>query len=213
VAAAAAVAESLLLAGPAGSLEALLEIPPSAGDGCAVVCHPHPQHGGTMHNKVVHTLARACRDLGVASLRFNYRGVGASAGQYAEGIGETADALAVAAWAGTRFRGQRLVLAGFSFGGAVAFNAAARLGPAALVTVAPAVDRVAPVAASAPPCPWLIVQGSGDDIVAPDRVCAWAATFQPPPTMALLPGVGHFFHGALTELRAAVIGFEGLRRR
>ena len=202
-----ATAESLTLAGPAGALEALLEVPVARSSGYAVICHPHPLQGGTLHNKVVHTLARAFHERGCASLRFNYRGVGASAGHYAEGAGETDDAVAVAAWAAERFGAQPLALAGFSFGGAVAFNAALRLAPDTLITVAPAVDRVGVASGPRPTGRWLIVQGAADDIVAPARVASWAGGFSPPPELTLLPGVGHFFHGALNELRAAVVSF------
>ena len=166
-----------------------------------------------MHNKVVHTLARAFQELGFASLRFNYRGVGASAGTFADGVGETDDVLAVAAWATARYvqpasTPPPLALAGFSFGGAVAFNAATRLAAALLIAVAPAVDRVV-VTSTTPLCPWLIVQGAADEVVAAERVQAWAASFAPAPEMVLLPGVGHFFHGALNELRAAALSFAG----
>ena len=86
--------ESLFIEGPTGTLETLAENFDATPKGIMVVCHPHPLHGGTMHNKVVHTLARAGQELGLASLRFNYRGVGKSEGNYGEGIGETDDLLA-----------------------------------------------------------------------------------------------------------------------
>jgi alpha/beta superfamily hydrolase len=210
--------QALVIAGPAGTLEAVLEEPVGV-TGCAVICHPHPLQGGTLHNKVVHTLARAFQELGFAALRFNYRGVGASAGSYGDAVGETDDALAVAAWARARYAPAPsmqmslaqfpLALAGFSFGGAVAFKAAVTLAPALLITVAPAVDRVAVADSAHLRCPWLIVQGAADEVVAAERVQAWAAGFVPPPDMALLPGVGHFFHGALNELRAAAVSFAG----
>ncbi|MFO7278462.1 MAG: alpha/beta hydrolase, partial [Pseudomonadota bacterium] len=119
--------EPVRLDGPAGVLEALLEEPADAVPGrFAVVCHPHPLHGGTMNNKVVHTLARTFNELGIRSLRFNFRGVGASEGSYAEGIGETEDALAVIEWGRVRWPGAEPLLAGFSFGGIVALRAAGR---------------------------------------------------------------------------------------
>lgn len=196
------------VAGPAGALEALLEPPESgAGSGFAVICHPHPLHGGTMHNKVVHTLARTLQQAGCHTLRFNYRGVGSSEGSYAEGIGETLDALAVIDFGRQRFRDLPVTLTGFSFGGAVAFRAARTAAPARLITVAPAVDRVAVDEIAHPDCPWLIVQGEADDVVDPRQVRGWVARFTPPPQLLLLPGVGHFFHGALGQLQAAVLGF------
>jgi uncharacterized protein len=201
-------ATALLLPGPAGQLEVLLELP-GAGlpQGAAVVCHPHPLFGGTLQNKVTHTLARAALALGFAALRFNFRGVGRSAGFHDGGIGETGDALAVCAHARRQWPGQPLLLAGFSFGGAVAIRAAAAVQPALLITVAPAVDRVS--LADLPPirCPWLFVLGEADDQVDPAQVRAWAASHAPDAQLVSLPGVGHFFHGVLNQLQAVVVGF------
>ncbi len=194
---------SLVIDGPAGSLEALLEDPGADGRHFAVVCHPHPLHGGTMHNKVVHTLARALQEQGMPTLRFNYRGVGASAGAYDDGRGETEDALAVIAWGRRRWPGAQLVLAGFSFGAAVALRAALAAGAAQLITVAPAITHPG-AAPLRPACPWLLVAGDADDLVDFGQLRAWAAAFQPPPTLRVLAGGDHFFHGRLQELRAAV---------
>ena len=194
---------SLVIDGPAGSLEALLEDPGADGRHFAVVCHPHPLHGGTMHNKVVHTLARALQEQGMPTLRFNFRGVGASAGAYDDGRGETEDALAVIAWGRRRWPGAQLVLAGFSFGAAVALRAALAAGAAQLITVAPAITHPG-AAPLRPACPWLLVAGDADDLVDFGQLRAWAAAFQPPPTLRVLAGGDHFFHGRLQELRAAV---------
>ena len=194
---------SLVIDGPAGSLEALLEDPGADGRHFAVVCHPHPLHGGTMHNKVVHTLARALQEQGMPTLRFNYRGVGASAGAYDDGRGETEDALAVIAWGRRRWPGAQLVLAGFSFGAAVALRAALAAGAAQLITVAPAITHPG-AAPLRPACPLLLVAGDADDLVDFGQLRAWAAAFQPPPTLRVLAGGDHFFHGRLQELRAAV---------
>ncbi len=194
---------SLVIDGPAGSIEALLEDPGADGRHFAVVCHPHPLHGGTMHNKVVHTLARALQEQGMPTLRFNYRGVGASAGAYDDGRGETEDALAVIAWGRRRWPGAQLVLAGFSFGAAVALRAALAAGAAQLITVAPAITHPG-AAPLRPACPWLLVAGDADDLVDFGQLRAWAAAFQPPPTLRVLAGGDHFFHGRLQELRAAV---------
>lgn len=202
-------AERLRLAGPAGDIEALVEIPAEGGapQRFGVVCHPHPLYGGTLDNKVVYTLARAFVELGVPSIRFNFRGVGGSAGQYEEGRGETADALAVIAYGRGRWPGASLWLAGFSFGGAVAVRAAAQSSPEKLVTVAPGITRVAMDGAASPACPWLIVQGDADDVIEPTAVRDWANQQSPAPTLRLLTGAGHFFHGRLHELRQVVLDF------
>ena len=204
--------ERLALAGPAGALEALIESPAGEAAGApvsafGVVCHPHPLYRGTMENKVVWTLARACTQLGAPAIRFNFRGVGASGGGYDEGRGETADALAVIAAGRQRWPGAQLWLAGFSFGGVVALRAARQQPPACLITVAPGITRIEPGAAAAPACPWLIVQGAADDVMPAEAVIEWARGLSPAPELALLPGAGHFFHGRINELRDLVVGF------
>jgi hypothetical protein len=197
------------IAGPVGSLEARTEdpAPGTAPRVVGVVCHPHPLHGGTMQNKVVHTTARAMQELGAPTVRFNFRGVGASEGRYDEGVGEVEDALAACAWARATWRCDALWLAGFSFGSAVALRAAIAARPAALVTVAPPVGRIIVNPVERPPCPWLVVQGERDELVDAAEVRRWVSALAPPPRLALLAGAEHFFHGQLGELRAAVIGF------
>jgi alpha/beta superfamily hydrolase len=195
-----------MIDGPVGALAAIIEDPlPEPPRGFAVLCHPHPLHGGTMQNKVVHTLARAFQEAGYASVRFNYRGVGASAGHYDEGRGETQDALAVIAWGRRRWPAAPLALAGFSFGALVALRAAAVESPQRLISVAPAVAQSEYAGIVRPECPWLIVQGEADELVDYRAVQAFAARFVPPPDLRLLPGVGHFFHGRLQELRMLVL--------
>lgn len=197
--------QTLMIPGPSGDLEAILEIP-AAGDGTrvAVVCHPHPLHGGTMLNKVVHTLARTFNECDVATVRFNYRGVGKSVGVYDEGRGETRDALAVIDWALQRRPGSRLWLAGFSFGGGVAIRAAAERKTERLVTVAPAVARAPEEVQSLPDCPWLVVQGDQDEVIDPQLVFAWAKTLPSSAELEVLKEAGHYFHGRLAHLREAV---------
>lgn len=194
--------EKLTLQGGAGGIEALLDKPAAEPTAVAVVCHPHPLFQGTMHNKVAHMLARALTDLGALALRFNFRGVGASAGTHDRGDGETDDTVTAAQWLREQQPGLPLWLGGFSFGAMVALRAAPRLEPAALVTVAPPVDRVDKLIR--PPCPWLLLQGEDDDVVGAEAVLAWARALDPPPDIATFPGVGHFFHGNLNALRDTV---------
>jgi uncharacterized protein len=203
--------EALTLDAPAGRIEALLDTPPGPlAPAVGVVCHPHPQHQGTMLNKVVHTLSRALNDLQIPSVRFNFRGVGASEGAYADGIGETEDVLAVAAWAQRRYPGAELWLAGFSFGAAVAIRAALSTACHQLISVAPPVARMANLLDGARPrCPWLLIQGAADEVVSAGDVVAWAGGLDPPPELVLLPDVDHFFHGRLTLLRDTVVGHVG----
>ena len=158
-----------------------------------------------MSNKVVHTLARTLQEQGLATVRFNYRGVGQSQGSYDEGRGETDDALAVIAWGRARWPHAPLILAGFSFGSMVALRAAPSAQPARLITVAPPVMRAEFGAIEQPQCPWLIIQGEADEVVDYREVAAFAARFSPAPVLRLLPGVDHFFNGRLPELRQAVI--------
>jgi uncharacterized protein len=204
--------ERLTLEGPAGDLEALIETPQADGQIAApaafgVVLHPHPLYGGTMDNKVVWTLARAFQERGVPTIRFNFRGVGASAGSHDEGRGETADALAVIAFGRERWPHAELWLAGFSFGGAVAVRVAGEARPARLVLVAPGINKTDVSDAAPPACPWLIVQGEADEVVPADVVTGWARRLSPAPELSVLPGTGHFFHGRINELRDTVLGF------
>lgn len=204
-----AAVERLTIAGPAGLLESICEGADEAlGPGVprfAVVCHPHPLFGGTMDNKVVTTLARALHEAGIPTLRFNFRGVGRSTGEFDAGVGETEDARAVAAWGAGRWPGRELVIAGFSFGAFVALRLAQDTRAAQLITVAPPVVRFDFSGLIAPACPWLVVQGDADEVVSPQEVVAWAETMKPRPHLIVMPGVGHFFHGRLPDLRDAVV--------
>ncbi len=158
-----------------------------------------------MDNKVVTTLARALQECGIPTVRFNFRGVGASAGTYDEGRGETADAAAVADWAASRWPQTDLFLAGFSFGAYVAMRLAAARPVKQLITVAPPVQRFDFSAVAKPACPWLLIQGEADELVDVKEVLAWADAPKTSLRVVLMPGVGHFFHGHLTDLRDAVV--------
>ena len=199
--------DALTIPGPAGRIEALLETPREPdGRRIAVLCHPHPQHQGTMKNKVVHTLSRAMNDLGMPAIRFNFRGVGASEGAFSEGIGETEDVLAVVDWAAGKFPDYERCLLGFSFGGIVAARAALSVSPVQLITVAPAATRMGGLLdGRQPECPWLIVQGESDDVVPCDEIVAWVNGLTPGPELVVVPDTGHFFHGRLTRLREIVV--------
>ncbi len=188
--------------GPAGTLECVVEAPADSVRGVAVICHPHPQHGGTMDNKVVQTLARALRQIGYRTVRFNFRGVGASQGHWDEGRGEVDDALAVIA--AKREQGLPLVLAGFSFGGYVAAEAAAKLTGTdradRLVLVGPSTERQQ---LPAVPDHTLVIHGELDDVVPLSATLAWARPQSLP--VVVIPGGGHFFHGQLGLLKNIVL--------
>lgn len=196
------------IAGPVGRIELATDRPEGEPHGVAVICHPHPQFGGTLDNKVVQTLARSFLQLGWASVRFNFRGIGASDGAWDQGRGEVEDALAVVAHArhesGSSIRASALVLAGFSFGGFVAAEAARRLPDDAkalrLVLVAPSTEKQ-----SVPPVPadTLVIHGDVDDVVPLAATLAWARPQALP--VVVFPGVGHFFHGQLALLKTTVV--------
>jgi hypothetical protein len=195
------------IAGPAGPLEVAVDQLRDADPfGTALICHPHPQHGGTLDNKVVQTLARAWVQIGWRALRFNFRGVGASGGTWDEGRGEIADAMAVVA---AEAADGPIALAGFSFGGYVASQVASRLAaagraPHALVLVGPATRNfgVAPV-----PAGTLVVHGEHDDVVPLSATLDWARPQSLP--VVVVPGGGHFFHGQLPLLKSIVLRHLG----
>jgi alpha/beta superfamily hydrolase len=203
--------EVLTLAGPAGALEAKLEYEDAetAPAAFGVVCHPHPLFGGTMDNKVTHVLARAMIERGAPAFRFNFRGVGASAGAFDNGRGEVDDLATVVAEGRRRYPSAALWLGGFSFGAFVALRAAERLAPAKLVAVAPPVARFELGDVAHPDCDWMLVQGDADDVVPPDAVLAWAEKQPHKPRLHVLGGAGHFFHGRLHDLKPLVLDFLG----
>lgn len=196
--------QSIVIEGPCGALEAVLtsgEVPGLM----AVICHPNPVQGGTMQNKVVHTLMRTARDLGASTLRFNFRGVGSSAGQHDYGVGEVDDCLAVIDWALKQEGVSRLWLMGFSFGGFVAAAAASRLArwPERVVLVAPSVVKQDFAALKPLAGPVCVMMGEDDDVVAPAAVYAAFADEQAAEVVRF-PETGHFFHGKLVPLKAEV---------
>ncbi|MBJ9975764.1 alpha/beta fold hydrolase [Pseudomonas sp. S75] len=195
----------LFIDGPEGPLEALyLDVADARG--AVLICHPNPVQGGTMLNKVVSTLQRTARDAGYVTLRFNYRGVGQSAGSHDMGAGEVADAQAAAAWLRERHPPLALTLLGFSFGGFVAASLAGRLEAdgaplAQLFMVAPAVMRLTEQFPLPEHCALTVIQPDSDEVVEPDLVYEWSDALARPHELLKVAECGHFFHGKLTDLK------------
>ena len=188
--------------GPAGALEVVCNVPDMPLSGIALIAHPHPHQGGTLDNKVVQTLAKTFFALGYVAVRFNFRGVGGSAGEFADGIGETDDALMVLAHAKAKY-GEALpvVLAGFSFGSFVQTRVAKAMDAQRLVLIGPAVRRFA---VEEVPADTIVVHGETDDVVPLADVLAWARPLELP--IIVFPGCGHFFHGRLPQLQRVITG-------
>jgi len=198
----------VLIDGPVGQLEALY-LDSAEPRGLALLCHPNPVQGGTMLNKVVSTLQRTARDAGLVTLRFNYRGVGASAGSHDMGTGEVEDALAAARWLRAQYPELPLTLLGFSFGGFVAASLGGQLEAqgaklSGLFMVAPAVMRLLeqyPLPAS---CPITVIQPETDEVIDPQLVYNWSNDLSRPHELLKVAECGHFFHGKLPELKELV---------
>lgn len=193
--------ERYTIPGPAGLLEVALNVPPPPHAGLALISHPNPVEGGTLDNKVVHTIAKTLFALSCVAVRYNYRGVGASAGVYDDGVGETGDALAALAHARERFAGLAIVLAGFSFGAFIASRVAQTVPTERMLLVGPAVGRFA---VETVPADTIVIHGEQDDVVPLADVFEWARPQQLPVTV--FPGCGHFFHGRLPQLSQVIAG-------
>ena len=154
-----------------------------------------------MYNKVVTIIERAMRELGLRTVLFNFRGVGASEGTFDDGYGETDDLFAVVEWVRRTRPHDQLWLGGFSFGAYVSLRAAVNLSLGQLISIAPPVDRYGFANLPRPECPWLVVQGDEDDVVSADAVQTWADSTSPPPNLVVMPQAGHFFHRRLMDLR------------
>lgn len=196
---------SFLFPGIVGQLELELTIPEHANpDYVAIIGHPHPLHGGTMHNKVITTLVRTFKELNIASIRFNFRGVGQSAGDFDAGIGESEDMLVIARSWLKEIPTARIIFAGFSFGSYVAFRAAAQCPHALLITVAPPVHHFDYTAFAPAPTPWFVVQGDADDVV-PEALVLEFVKQRPALQYLHFSETGHFFHGKLVQLKQRLI--------
>lgn len=199
---------ALTLQGAVGKIEAILTVPSQNNPTHMVFLgHPHSLQGGTMNNKVVTTLARVFKELGIPSLRFNFRGVGESAGVYDAGIGESEDMLLLVQQWQAQWPELKLIFAGFSFGSYVAYRAAAQADSKLLITVAPAVHHYNYGEFDRDPSPWLVVQGEDDEVV--PQALVFDFVQQAKTTIDLIPfaNTGHFFHGKLIELKATLMDY------
>jgi alpha/beta superfamily hydrolase len=186
--------------GTAGNIEGVTHLPEAEERAIAVVAHPLPTLGGSMENKVVTTLVKTFVELGCATLRFNFRGVGGSEGVFDDGNGEVEDALVVIDYARQQYGQLPLILSGFSFGGFVQARVAQQLQPDHLVLIAPAVGRF-----SMPNVPGktLLIHGDQDDVVPLGEVLQWARPQALP--IIVLPGAEHYFHGRLNQIKQLVL--------
>jgi len=199
-------------AGEAGVIDCALDWPSGEPNGWALVLHPHPLYGGTRYNKVVTTIARACVAQGLVAVRPNFRGVGESAGEFDNARGETRDMLALIEQFSARHAAvaaKRWVLAGFSFGTAVAAQVYAALAetgarlPGHLLLVGPAVGRFQFREVKLP-TDTLLIHGEDDEVVPLQEARDWLA--DQAATLTVVPGASHFFHGKLIVLRDLVNG-------
>ncbi len=198
----------VMIDGPVGALEAL-HLPVADARGIALVCHPNPSEGGSMLNKVVSTLQRTARDSGLATLRFNYRGAGKSAGEHDMRSGEVDDAQAALTWLQEQHPGLPIYLLGFSFGGFVAGSLSGRLQQAGvavkqLYLVAPAVMRFDAEHVLANNCQLSVIQPEKDEVIDPELVYQWSSGLTQPHELLKVAECGHFFHGRLVDLKKLV---------
>ena len=194
-----------------GHLEAILKVPPGSPRGAAVLCHPHPLHGGTMHTKAVYRAAQGFNDAGLITLRFNFRGVGTSTGSHDEGIGEQEDAVAALDWLEKEYPHLPLVMGGFSFGSMVGLTVGADdprvvallgMGLPVDLDVRYDFDYLANAGK-----PVLVVQGENDEFGSGEQVAAAMTPLGSHITLVRVPGTDHYFADRLDELRGAVCGY------
>ncbi len=185
--------------GPTGTIEASVETPEQTAGRIAVLAHPHPQYGGSMHDAVLDVLARQLLDAGTLVVRFNFRGVGGSDGHYDNGRGEADDLLAVVAWAAREYADSALLLGGYSFGAAMTWRACT-LGaqPQQVLLLAPPVGTMA-FDGNLPDCPVEVFAGEQDEFIDPSKLAAWQGV-----TVHQIAGANHFFSGRINELAAAI---------
>jgi len=200
--------QSLFIPGPAGALQALYQ-PGDAGKPAVVLCHPHPQYGGTMRNKVVYWMGRAFEDAGCSVLRFNFRGVEQSEGVWDEGVGEADDARAALDWLHAQHPQSALWLAGFSFGCYAGLQAArtdARV--SRMFAVAPAVNLWSFAFMQGETRPITVIAGTQDEIVPFEQVRA-SVRGKHNISFHAIEGAGHFFPGHMDQMTAALMDDVG----
>jgi hypothetical protein len=206
------IPQEQLIAGAVGHLEVLFTSPkttptksPASPSSYALICHPHPLYGGTMHNKVVYMIASTFQRLGVGTVRFNFRGVGKSEGKFDHGEGEIEDLYAVVEWLEKKWAPTELWLAGFSYGSYVALRGHRQVGATRLLLIAPSVERFKTKELSLSTLPTLVIQGDRDEIVSPQAVSQWLAAQAHQPQLVIIPEADHFFHRKLPQLRDAIL--------
>lgn len=193
---------SITIPGPVGNLEAIIRVTDTTDySNFGIVCHPHPLKEGTMHNKVVSTLVKFFDHRSFPSVRFNFRGVGASDGEFGDIYGEVEDCLAVAKWVKQQHPTTKIWLAGFSFGAYVAADVASQINAEQLITVAPSVERMPYDKLGKVLCPWLVIMGDQDEVVEPQAVFDWYDKLEANKSLIKFPDATHFFHGQLIKLQ------------
>ena len=200
--------ETLLVSGPVGNLEVEIHTKPEINyKYLAVLGHPHPLHGGTMHNKIITTLMRTFLELNIPCIRFNFRGVGESFGIHDAGIGETEDLIAIVNWWRKEHLDAKIILAGFSFGSYVTYRATKDLDADLLISISPPVHHYDFTEFLPLTCPWFIIQGDNDDVVPLQVVIDFITKYAVQAKLEIFAGATHFFHGRLLELREKVFHY------
>jgi hypothetical protein len=200
--------KNLMINGPSGAIEAILEKKDDVNLlGVIIICHPHPLFGGTMQNKVVHTISRACLHKNLMVLKFNFRGVGKSQGAFDDGIGELDDAIHMINYVQIHYPKMPIWIGGFSFGAGIAIQAASIKAPIGLISVAPSLSNPAMFIKNEPQCPWLIVHGAQDELIDINVIESWCKGLQVLPEIIILEEATHFFHGCLIDLRIKIESF------
>lgn len=196
--------QEIFIAGPVGKLEAVIQTVETPITRVGIICHPNPLQEGTMQNKVVTTVAKTFNAMGMIAVRFNYRGVGQSDGEYGAISGEVADCMAIVQWVHQQWPQAKIWLAGFSFGAYIAAEVATKVACEQLISIAPAVDRMPYKTLPTVLCPWLVIQGEDDEVVIPESVYTWFEGLKAHKTLVRLPETGHFFHGKLIDLQQVI---------